>query len=146
MKLLTLSKFCGVLPVLTLLMTGCDNSGLDKNIWKFSGSDIKRGIDHYYSKPSVKKVGEGVFTVTTRGVPKNDGKAVEKATNVKNAHDFDVKMEVGCKDKYVRVISKDYRDRDGISLLVEKEEMKMDAVREITEDMPIYRMYQELCR
>jgi len=133
-----------IIPV--LILTGCDRSGLDTKIWQFSGSDIKRGIDHYYSKPSVKKTGEGMFTVTTRGVPKINKKAVEEATNVKNAYDFEVVFEVGCKDKFVRVISKDYRDRDGISLKVEKEEMKMDAVRPITPELPIYRMYKDLCK
>ena len=74
------------LLVAVLMISGCNRNGLDSNIWKFSGSDAKRGIDHYYSKPSVKKIGEGVFTVTTKAIPTKGKKAVEEATRVKNAY------------------------------------------------------------
>ena len=127
-------------------LAGCNRSGLDGNVWKFSGSDVKRGIDHYYSIPSVKKAGEGIFMVTTKVVPSKGKKAVEEATNVKNAYAVATIMEVGCKDKYVRVMEKDYQDKDGISLKVEKDEMTMDSVRTVTKDMPIFTMYQEVCR
>lgn len=137
---------CGLLPLVMLALAGCDRSGLDSKIWKFSGSDAKRGIDHYYSKPSVKKVGEGGFTVTTKAVPTKGKKAVEEATNVKNAYAVVTTMEVGCKDKFVRVMVKDYQDKDGISLKVEKDEMSMDAVRPVTPEMSLYKMYQEICR
>ena len=128
-----------------LVLAACDRSGLDRKIWEFSGSDLKRGIEHYYSKPSVKKVGDGVVAVVTRGISKEE-RGVEQATGVKGAHDFEVKMEVACKDKLVRVVSKDYRDKDGISLLVENDGMNMDAVRPITPDMPLYKMYEDICR
>jgi len=139
---LIIGLLAGCLP----LLAGCNKSGLDSKVWKFSGSDAKRGIDHYYSKPSVKKVGEGVFTVTTKAVPSKGKKAVEEATNVKNAHAVVTTMEVGCRDKYVRILVKDYQDRDGISLKVEKEEMSMDSVRPVTRDMALYTMHQEVCR
>jgi hypothetical protein len=134
------------LLVAALTIAGCNRSGLDSNVWKFSGTDAKRGIDHYYSKPSVKKVGEGVFSVTTKAVPTKGEKAVEEATNMKNVYAVATIMEVGCKDKYVRVMEKDYQDKDGISLKVEKDEMSMDSVRSVTKDMPIFTMYQEVCR
>jgi len=84
--------------------------------------------------------------VTTKAVPSKGKKAVEEATNVKNAYAVATIMEVGCKDKYVRVMEKDYQDKDGISLKVEKDEMTMDSVRTVTKDMPIFTMYQEVCR
>lgn len=134
------------LLVAALTIAGCNRSGLDSKVWKFSGTDAKRGIDHYYSKPSVKKIGEGVFTVTAKAVPTKGEKAVEEATNVKNAYAVATIMEVGCKDTYVRVMEKDYQDKDGISLKVEKDEISMDSVRAVTKDMPIFTMYQEVCR
>lgn len=129
-----------------VVLSGCNRSGLDSKVWKFSGNDAKRGIDHYYSKPSVKKVGEGVFTVTTKAVPTKGKKSVEEATGIKNAHAVVTTMEVGCKDKYVRIMMKDYQDRDGISLKVEKEEMSMDSVRPVNPEMALYKMHQEICR
>jgi hypothetical protein len=129
-----------------LTAAGCDRKGLDSKIWKFSGSDVKRGIDHYYSLPSVKKIGEGVFTVTTKAVPAKGKKAVEEATSVKNAYAVATTMELGCKDKYVRIMVKDYQDKDGISLKVEKDEMLMDSVRPVTREMALYKMYEEVCR
>lgn len=134
------------LLVAALTLAGCNRSGLDSKVWKFSGKDAKRGIDHYYSKPSVKKIGEGVFTVITKVVPAKDKKAVEEATGIKNAYSVATTFELGCKDKYVRVMAKDYLDKDGISLKVEKEEMSMDSVRPVTPEMALYGMYQELCR
>ena len=135
-----------LLSVALLSVAGCSRSGLDSKTWKLSGSDVKRGIDHYYSKPSVKMVGEGVFTVTTKAVPAKGKKAVEDATNVKNAYAVVTTMEVGCKDKYVRVMVKDYQDAGGISLKVEKDEMSMDSVRPVTKDMALFSMYQDICR
>lgn len=135
----------GLLPMIIFVLAGCNRSGLDRKVWKFSGSDVTRGIDHYYSKPSVKKVGEGVFTVTTKAVPIKGEKAVEEATNVKNAYAVVTTMEVGCKDKYVRVMEKDYQDKDGISLKVEKDELSMDSVRPVTPEMSLYGMFQDLC-
>ena len=134
------------LLVAVIMISGCNRSGLDSKVWKFSGSDVKRGIDHYYSKPSVKKVGEGFFTVTTKAVPTKGTKAVEEATDVKNAYAVATTFELGCKDKYVRVRVKDYQDKDGISLKVEKEEASMDSVRPVTPEMALYGMYQDLCK
>lgn len=134
------------LLVAALTIAGCNRGGLDSKVWKFSGTDAKRGIDHYYSKPSVKKIGEGVFTVTTKAVPTKGKKAVEEATNVKNAYAVATTMELGCKDKYVRLLVKDYQDKAGISLKVEKEEMSMDSVRPVTPEMSLYGMYQDLCK
>jgi len=136
----------GLLLACLPLMAACNRSGLDSKVWKFSGSDAKRGIDHYYSKPSVKKVGEGVFTVTTKAIPAKGKKAVEEATSVQKAYAVVTTMEVGCKDKYVRVMVKDYQDRDGISLKVEKDEMSMDSVRPVTREMALFTMHQEICR
>lgn len=134
------------LLVAALTIVGCNRNGLDSKVWKLSGTDAKRGIDHYYSRPSVKKIGEGVFTVTTKAVPTKGKKAVEEATNVKNAFAVATTFELGCKDKYVRLLVKDYQDKDGISLKVEKEEMSMDSVRPVTPEMSLYGMYQEICR
>ena len=134
------------LLVAVIMIAGCNRNGLDNKVWKFSGSDAKRGIDHYYSKPSVKKIGEGVFTVTTKAVPTKGNKAVEEATNVKNIYAVATTFELGCKDKYVRLLVKDYQDKDGMSLKVEKEEMSMDSVRPVTPEMSLYGMYQDLCK
>jgi len=134
------------LLIAAIMISGCNRNGLDSKVWKFSGRDVKRGIDHYYSKPSVKKVGEGVFTVTTKAVPTKGKKAVEEATNVKNAYAVATTFELGCKDKYVRLMVKDYQDKDGISVKVEKEEMSMDSVRPVTPEMSLFGMYQDLCK
>ncbi len=140
------SMIATCMMLLMLMLGGCNRSGLDSKVWKFSGSDVKRGIDHYYSKPSVKKIGEGIYVVVTKAVPAKGKMAVEEATNVKGAAAVVTTMELGCRDKYVRIMEKDYQDKDGISQKVEKEKESMDSVRPVTKDMALYGMYQDICK
>lgn len=141
----------GVLQIMMIVLalfvlTGCDRNNPDPSTWKFSGRDKNRGIDHYYDKNSVSRPAKDIVLVRTKGVPHKDKKAVETATNVKNAHSFEVKFEMNCAENYIRVLSKEYLDEKGTSLLKENDENKSDSVRLIDPAMPLYGSFKDLCK
>jgi hypothetical protein len=124
---------------------GCSRSDIDEKVWKFSGTDKNRGIDHYYSPKSVSRPGKDLVRVKTKGVPHKDKKAVETSTGVKGAYSFEVDFEMSCAEKYVRVLGKEYLDEKGNSLKKEKDEDKVDTFRPMDPAMPLYGCFKDLC-
>lgn len=143
MKYLRRGSF--LLVAVLLVCGGCSRSDIDENVWKYSGTDKNRGIDHYYNPKSVTRPGKDLVRVRTKGVPHKDKKAVETSTGIKGAHSFEVDFELSCAEKYVRVIGKEYLDDKGTLLLKENDEGKMDTYRPVDPSMPLYGCFKDLC-
>lgn len=126
------------------LMAGCGNRAGEG--WEKSGSDVKRGIDHYYLKSSVKPLDKGCVRVKTKLIPKKGDKAVEEATNVKNVFAIEVEGVIYCDDSAFMVLSKEYFDKQGISLKTEKDGGNMEAVVKIKQGEALHPMIQKVCK
>lgn len=127
-----------------LILSGCGNKLGDE--WQFSGTDTKRKIDHYYLKSSVKPVGADGFAVKTKMIPQSGNKAVEESVKIKSAYSVEVTGEIFCPDSAFMVYSKEYFDKQGISLKIEKDGGHMGAVAKIKPGQALHPMVTELCR
>lgn len=130
--------------VALVLMAGCSNKAGEG--WEKSGRDEKRGIDHYYLKSSVKPLDKGCIRVKTKLLSSKGDKAVEKATNVEKAFSIEVEGVIYCDDSAFMVLSKEYLDKQGISLKVEKDGGNMEAVVKIKKGEALHPMIQQVCK
>lgn len=126
------------------IVSGCGNSPGDG--WKKSGTDTKRGIDHYYFKASVKPLDRAAVRVKTKLVPHKGDEAVEKATKVPKTFSVDVEAVIYCEETSLMVLSKEYLDKQGISLKIEKDGGNMASVVKIKSGEALYPMIQDVCK
>lgn len=128
----------------TILLAGCSNNPGEG--WEKSGSDVKRGIDHYYLKKSVKPLDPRCIRVKTKLIPHKGDTAVAKAVNMDKAYAIETEGVIYCQDSAFMVLSKEYFDKQGISLKVEKDGGNMQAVVDIKAGTPLYPMVQQVCK
>lgn len=126
------------------LLSGCNNKLGGE--WQFSGTDTKRKIDHYYLKSSVKPVGPDVIAVRTKLVPHSGNSAVEEVMKLKNAFSVEVTADIICQDSSLMVYTKEYFDKQGISLKIERDGGHMGAVVKVKPGQALHPMVTELCR
>lgn len=133
-----------IVALCCLAVSGCGNR--PGKGWKKSGTDKKRGIDHYYLQPSVKVLDKGCIRVKTKLLPSKGNEAVEKSTNVPKAFSVEVQGVIYCDESSFMVLSKEYLDKQGISLKIEKDGGNMEAVVKIKPDQALYPMIQQVCK
>lgn len=127
-----------------MCVSGCGNKAGEG--WKKSGSDVNRGIDHYYLKSSIKPLDKGCVRVKTKLIPSKGDKAVAKATGVEKTFSVVVEGVIYCDDSAFMVLSKEYLDKQGISLKLEKDGGNMEAVVKIKPGEALYPMIQQVCK
>lgn len=126
-----------------LLVAGCsDKPGPE---WKKSGSDVNRKIDHYYLKSSVTSLGDGAIKVKTKLLAQRGNKDLAKSLKIENAYSVETEGVIYCKDSAFMVLSKEYLDKQGISLKIEKDGGHMGAVVTIKQGQALYPMVTDLC-
>jgi len=134
-----------VVSLVTLVfMAGCGNKAGEG--WEKSGTDVKRGIDHYYLKSSLKPLDKGCIRVKTKLLPTKGDAAVEKAVNMPKVYSIVVEGVVYCDDTAFMVLSKEYLDKQGITLKVEKDGGNMEAVVKIKKGEALHPMIQQVCK
>lgn len=136
--------FMSCLAAACFMFSGCSNTPGGE--WEKSGSDVNRGIDHYYLKSSVKPLDKGAIRVKTRLQPHKGDEAVAKATNVEKAYSVEVEGVIHCDGSSFMVLTKEYLDKQGISLRIERDGGNMEALVEIKQGQALYPMVQELCK
>jgi len=133
-----------VFVAVLIFVAGCGNKAGEG--WKKSGTDKQRSIDHYYLKSSVKPLDKGSVRVKTKLLAHKGDTVVEKATNVSKAFSVETEGVIYCKESSFMVLSKEYLDKQGISLKIEKDGGNMGAVVEIKPGTALYPMIQEVCK
>lgn len=136
--------FISFLVAAFFVVSGCSNT--PGGGWKKSGSDEKRGIDHFYLKSSLKPLDKGAIGVKTKLLPHKGDEAVAKATNVEKAYSVEVEGVIQCDNSSFMVLSKEYLDKQGISLKIEKDGGNMEAVVKIKPGQALYPMVQDVCK
>lgn len=128
--------------ILLLVSSGCKNK-LEGD-WILAGSDFARKIDHYYLKKDVKPMGPGVFRIRTKLIPQR-GKSLEKVMGIKNTYSVEVDGVVFCEGPKFRVFTKEYLDKQGISLLIEKDGGTEEATVKVTRNDALFPMVNDIC-
>lgn len=137
--------FSLMIIILLVISLGCERQKIDTKVWRYSGTDINRDIEHYYNAKEINRLSNDIAIIKTRGVYHKDKNAVEHATGVKNALYFETKMEMNCSGKYVRVMLIEYIDRNGSVIKRDELEKQTDTIRPINEKMPLYKAYMDIC-
>lgn len=134
-------QVCAILAMV-LVSSGCKNK-LEGD-WILAGSDFARKIDHYYRKKDVKPMAPGVFRIRTKLIPQR-GKSLEKVMGIKNTYSVEVDGVVFCEGPKFRVFTKEYLDKQGISLLIEKDGGTEEATVKVTRNDVLFSMVNEIC-
>lgn len=138
-----MKRYVAALVPIMLSVAGCSDSPGPE--WKKSGTDVTRKIDHYYLKSSVTPMGAGAIKVKTKILAQKGNKDLAKKLNIDNAYSVETEGVIYCQDSAFMVLSKEYLDKQGISLKIEKDGGHEGAIVTIKPGQALHPMVTELC-